>query len=157
GRGLTRLTNHLGIDTEPAWSPDGRHIIFTSDRGGKPQLYRMRADGGKVERLTFEGKYNARGSYASDGKRLTFITNQGDGYRVAVLYLDSKGLLELTDTSLDESPTFAPNGGMILYATQQNGRGVLAAVSADGRVKQLLKFQKGDVREPAWSPYNRKL
>ncbi len=156
-RGLTRLTNHLGIDTEPAWSPDGRHLVFTSDRAGKPQLYRMRDDGGGVERLTFEGKYNARASYASDGKRLTFITNQGGGYRVAVLYLDSKGLLELTDTQLDESPTFAPNGGMILYATQQNDRGVLAAVSADGRVKQLLKFQKGDVREPAWSPYNRKL
>ncbi|MDH3280453.1 MAG: Tol-Pal system beta propeller repeat protein TolB [Gammaproteobacteria bacterium] len=156
-RGLTRLTNHIGIDTEPAWSPDGRHIVFTSDRSGKPQLYRMRADGGGVERLTFEGKYNARGSYASDGKRLTFITNQGDGYRVAVLYLDSKGLLELTDTRLDESPTFAPNGTMILYATQQNGRGVLAAVSADGRVRQLLKFQKGDVREPAWAPNNQKL
>lgn len=156
-RELKRLTNHLAIDTEPAWSPDGRHIIFTSDRSGKPQLYRMRSDGSGVERVTFEGKYNARGSFSSDGKRLTFITNQGDGYRVAVLYLDNRGLLELTDTTLDESPTFAPNGAMILYATQQNGRGVLAAVSADGRVKQLLKFQKGDVREPAWSPYNRKL
>jgi TolB protein len=117
----------------------------------------MRADGSGVERLTFEGRYNARASYAADGKRLTLVTNQGRGYQIGVFLIDSKGLLTLTDSTLDESPSFAPNGAMILYATRQAGRGVLSAVSADGRVKQLLKFQKGDVREPAWSPYNRKL
>ncbi len=154
---LRRLTQHHAIDTEPAWSPDGRHIVFTSDRSGKPQIYRMRADGSGVERLTFEGRYNARASYAADGKRLTLVTNQGRGYQIGVFLIDSKGLLTLTDSTLDESPSFAPNGAMILYATRQAGRGVLSAVSADGRVKQLLKFQKGDVREPAWSPYNRKL
>lgn len=154
---LTRLTNHLAIDTEPAFSPDGRHLVFTSDRAGRPQIYRMRRDGSGVERLTFEGIYNARASYASDGKRLALVTNQGRGYRIGVLHIDSKGLLVLTNSSLDESPTFAPNGAMVLYATQQGGRGVLSAVSADGRVKQVLRFQKGDVREPAWSPYNRKL
>ncbi len=154
---MRRLTNHLAIDTEPAFSPDGRHIIFTSDRAGRPQIYRMRSDGTSVERLTFEGVYNARASYAADGKRLTLVTNQGSGYRIGVFFIDSKGLLVLTDTTLDESPSFAPNGAMILYATQQGGRGVLSAVSADGRVKQVLRFQKGDVREPAWSPYNRKL
>ncbi len=154
---LRRLTNHHGIDTEPAWSPDGRHIVFTSSRSGKPQIYRMRSDGSNVERLTFEGEENLRASYAGDGRRLTLVTRHSTGYHIGVLELDTKGLLVLTDTTLDESPTFSPNGGMILYATRHGGQGVLAAVSADGRVKQILKFQKGDVREPAWSPYNRKL
>ena len=152
-----RLTNHLSIDTEPAFSPDGRSIVFTSDRAGRPQIYRMRADGSNTERLTFEGSYNARASYSPDGKRLTMVTNQGRGYRIGVFHIDSKGLFVITNTTLDESPSFAPNGAMILYATQQGNSGVLSAVSADGRVKQVLRFQKGDVREPAWSPYNRKL
>ncbi len=156
-RELRRLTNHHGIDTEPAWSPDGRYIVFTSSRSGRPQIYRMRSDGGDVERLTFEGEENLRASYARDGRRLTLVTRQSSGYHIGVLELDTKGLLVLTDTTLDESPTFSPNGGMILYATRQGGQGVLAAVSADGRVRQILKFQQGDVREPAWSPYNRKL
>jgi len=154
---LDRLTNHHAIDTEPAWSPDGRHLVFTSDRSGRPQIYRMRSDGTNVERLTFEGNYNARASYAPDGRRLVLITDQGKGFHVALFLLDGRGLFELTNGSLDESPSFAPNGSMILYATQQATRGVLAAVSADGRVKQQLRFQKGDVREPAWSPYNRQL
>ena len=154
---LTRLTQHYAIDTEPTWMPDGQSLLFTSDRGGRPQIYRYDLKTGKTTRVTFEGRYNARASYSEDGKRLTLVTNQGKGYRIGVFYIDSKGLLELTSTSLDESPTFAPNGAMILYATQQGGNGVLSAVSADGRVKQILRFQKGDVREPAWSPYNRKL
>jgi TolB protein len=154
---MRRLTRHLAIDTEPAFSPDGRSIVFTSDRGGRPQIYRMRADGSGVERLTFEGRYNARASYSADGKRLTLVTNQGRGYRIAVFDIDSKGMFVITNSSLDESPSFAPNGAMILYATQQGNSGILSAVSADGRVKQVLRFQKGDVREPAWSPYNRRL
>lgn len=154
---VDRLTRHHGIDTEAAWAPDGRHLVFTSDRSGRPQIYRIRRDGTGLERLTFEGRYNARASYDPNGERLTLVTNQGGGFRIGVFYLESEGLQVLTDTTLDESPTFAPNGAMILYATQKGGRGVLAAVSSDGRVKQTLRFQKGDVREPAWSPYNQKL
>ncbi|MDH3689990.1 MAG: Tol-Pal system beta propeller repeat protein TolB [Gammaproteobacteria bacterium] len=156
-RQLERLTRHLGIDTEPAWSPDGRQIVFTSDRSGKPQIYRMNADGTGVQRVTFEGTYNARASYAADGQRLTLVTNQGSGFRIGVYNMNSGATRILTDSSLDESPSFAPNGQMILYATKAGGKGVLAAVSADGRVKQVLKFLQGDVREPAWSPFNRKL
>lgn len=154
---VTRVTRHHAIDTEAAWSPDGQHLVFTSDRSGRPQIYRIRRDGTGVERLTFEGRYNARASYDPNGERLTLVTNQGSGFRIGVFYLESQGLQVLTDTTMDESPSFAPNGAMVLYATQQGGKGVLAAVSSDGRVKQTLRFQQGDVREPAWSPHNQKL
>lgn len=156
-RALRRLTSDPAIDTEAAWSPDGRDIVFTSDRAGTPQIYRMSASGGPAERLTFEGDYNARASYAADGKSITFISRSQGGFRVAVLRLDNRTAQVLTETSLDESPSFAPNGRMIIYATEVRGRGVLASVSADGRVRQLFKLEEGDVREPAWSPYNREL
>ena len=152
---LTRLTHDPAIDTEPSWSPDGREIVFTSDRGGRPQIYRMRADGGGVERVTFENDYNAGASYSPDGKTLTLVTGDRGRYHAALLQLSNSVLQVLTDTPLDESPSFAPNGRMILYATERAGHGVLATVSSDGRVRQMLKFQEGDVREPAWSPYNR--
>ena len=154
---LRRLTNEPAIDTEPSWSPDGKYLVFTSDRSGRPQLYRMSAEGGSAERLTFEGDYNARPVYAPDGKTLTLVNGQQGRYHIATLRLDNGALQVLTDTPLDESPSFAPNGAMILYATEHRGRGVLASVSADGRVRQLYRFEEGDVREPAWSPYNREL
>jgi len=157
-RVLKRLTFDPAIDTEPAWSPDGRDIVFTSDRAGTPQIYRMNASGGSTERLTFDGDYNARASYSADGKYITFVNrNLGGGFHIATLQLDNRSLQVLTDTTLDESPSFAPNGRLIIYATEVRGRGVLASVSADGRVRQLYKLEEGDVREPAWSPYNREL
>jgi TolB protein len=156
-RALTRLTNEPAIDTEPAWSPDGQWIVFTSDRSGNPQIYRMPAAGGAAERLTFEGDYNARASYAPDGKTLTLVSRHQGRYHIAVLQVENRSLQVLTDNLLDESPTYAPNGRLILYATEVRGRGVLASVSVEGRVSQLYRFDQGDVREPAWSPYNREL
>jgi len=154
GGGLRRLTHDPAIDTEPTWSPDGRWIAFTSDRGGSPQVYRVPAAGGRVERLTFEGGYNARPVYAPDGRSLALVHGARGRYRVAVLDLASGTLQVLTDGRLDESPSFAPNGRMILYATRgPDGRGVLAAVSADGAVRQRLVLQEGEVREPAWGPF----
>ncbi len=154
---LTRLTRHTAIDTEPTWSPDGRSIVFTSGRSGGAQIYQMSAEGGAARRLTFEGSYNAGASFSPDGRSLVLITNQGQGYKVGIYSTRDHSIRELTRTQQDESPTFAPNGDVIMYATQKAGRNVLATVSADGQVQQTLKFQQGSVREPAWSPFNRKL
>ncbi|HEX5611391.1 MAG TPA: Tol-Pal system beta propeller repeat protein TolB [Burkholderiales bacterium] len=153
GSGLRRLTNTSGIDTEPVFSPDGQSIYFTSDRGGSPQIYRMSANGGDAQRVTFEGSYNVSPRISRDGRNLAFITRNGGKFQVALLDLASRQQLILTDSDKDESPSFAPNGRMILLATVTGGRGVLAAVSSDGRVKQRLTMAAGDVREPAWGPF----
>jgi TolB protein len=151
-RTLRRITDNVAIDTEPTWSPDGRTLVFTSDRGGRPQLYKSPVTGGRAQRLTFEGDYNAGAAFSPDGQHLAMVHGQGGRYRIAVLDLGSGLLRVVSDGTLDESPSFAPNGSMIIYATQFEGRGVLAAVSVDGRVRQRLMLHEGDVREPAWSP-----
>ncbi len=153
GSGVKRISYSSGIDTEPNFSPDGKSLIFTSDRGGSPQVYRVSADGGDASRLTFDGNYNVTPRYAPDGKSFVFVQRiNGSAFNIAVQDLATWQVQLLTDTRKDESPSFAPNGKMILYATEIGGRGVLAAVSSDGRVKQRLSTQAGDVREPAWGP-----
>ncbi len=152
-RRLRRLTSSGAIDTEPAWSPDGKSLVFTSDRGGTPQIYKVSAAGGRPERVTFDGKYNARATFSPDGSLLAFVHGNNGTFRIAVLDLENDALRVLTNTTLDESPSFAPNGRMILYATTGAAGGVLAAVSTDGRVRQQLEVQQADVREPAWSPF----
>ena len=144
-RSLRAITRHPAIDTEPAWAPDGRSLVFTSDRGGSPQIYRVSASGGEPQRVTFEGKYNARASYSSDGKRLTMVTRDGGEFRIGVLDLATKAFRTVSDGNLDESPSFAPNGSMIIYAARAQGRGVLFAVSADGRTRHRLALEVGDV------------
>ncbi|MCW8888780.1 MAG: Tol-Pal system protein TolB, partial [Gammaproteobacteria bacterium] len=154
---LVRVTRSYAIDTEATWSPDGKSLVFTSDRSGKPQLYRVSIERGqpkgRAKRLTFEGGYNARATFSPDGKKIAMIHLDGGAYRIAVMEIASGNLQVLTDTTLDESPSFAANGSMIIYATDVGGRGVLSAVSADGRAHQRLQLNEGDVREPAWSPY----
>jgi TolB protein len=154
-RALTQLTNHFGIDTEPVWSADGTTIYFTSDRGGRPQIYQVPATGGSATRVSFQGSYNARATVSADGKRMAMAQGSGNVYRIAMLdrSLGSPRWSMLSPGSLDESPSFAPNASMVLYAAREGGRGVLYAVSADARVRQRLVVAGGDVREPAWGPY----
>ena len=152
GTGLKRLTNSRRIDTEPFWSPDGQSIYFTSDRGGSPQIYRVSASGGDAQRVTFEGSYNVSPRISPDGKSMAYISRGQGGFRVALQDLATGQIQILSDGPQDESPSFAPNGRLILYATTVRGKGTLAAVSADGRVKQRLSETSGDVREPAWGP-----
>jgi TolB protein len=153
GSGLRRLTSSSAIDTEPRFSPDGKSIYFTSDRGGTPQIYRMPAGGGEPQRITFEGGYNVTPRISPDGKTLAYITRNAGKFQVALLDFSNRQVQILTDSDRDESPSFSPNGRMILLATVIGGRGVLSAVSADGRVKQRLTATAGDVREPAWGPF----
>lgn len=155
-KALTQITQHWAIDTEAAWMPDGKHLAFTSDRGGKPQLYEVPAAGGDPVRITFQGDYNARASVSWDGKKIAMAQGSGNVYRIAVIDRSFGGLgrwQTLSPGSLDESPSFAPNASMVIYAAREGQRGVLYAVSADARVRQRLVLADGDVREPAWSPY----
>ena len=152
GSNPRRLSSSGGIDTEPNFSPDGQWLYFTSDRGGSPQIYRMPASGGEAQRVTFEGSYNVTPRVSPDGKSLAYIMRNGGKFQAALLDLNTRQVQILTDSEFDESPSFAPNGRQILLATVIGGRGVLSAVSADGRVKQRLTLSAGDVREPAWGP-----
>lgn len=154
-KALRRMTRHSAIDTEPDWSPDGRSIVFSSGRSGAPQVFQVPASGGEARRLTFDGSYNAGPVFSPDGQSIALITDQGNGFRVGLYSVQDRHITELTETTRDESPSFAPNGEMIIYATQIGGRNVLSAVSRDGNVQQTLRFQQGSVREPAWSPFNR--
>ena len=153
GSALRRLTSSSAIDTEPRFSPDGKWLYFTSDRGGSPQIYRMSASGGTPQRVTFEGGYNVSPRLSPDGRTLAYIARNAGRFQVALLDLENRQVQIVTDSDRDESPSFAPNGRMILHATVIGGRGVLSAVSADGRVKQRLSATAGDVREPAWGPF----
>ncbi|UCJ16285.1 Tol-Pal system beta propeller repeat protein TolB [Pseudomonas sp. MM211] len=154
-KNLRRVTNHYAIDTEPFWGKDGQTIYFTSDRSGKPQIYKTNINSGAVERVTFVGNYNANPKLSADEKTLVMIHRQ-DGYtvfKVAAQDLERGNLRILSDTSLDESPTVAPNGTMIIYATRQQGRGVLMLASVNGRVRLPLPTAQGEVREPSWFPF----
>ncbi|MDB6051079.1 MAG: translocation protein TolB [Pseudomonas sp.] len=154
-RQISRVTNDPSIDTEPFFGKDGTTLYFTSDRGGKPQIYKTSINGGSAERVTFIGNYNANPKLSADEKTLVMIHRQ-DGFtnfKVAVQDLQRGSVKILTDSNLDESPTVAPNGTMVIYATRQQGRGVLMLVSINGRVRLPLPTAQGEVREPSWSPY----
>lgn len=153
-RELTQVSRHWAIDTEPVWSSDGRTIFFTSDRGGKPQIYQVPASGGDASRVTFQGDYNARATVVGD--KMAVAQGAGNVYRIALFdraFGASGRWTTLSPGNLDESPSFAPNGSMVIYAAREGSRGVLYAVSADARVRQRLVLADGDVREPAWSPF----
>lgn len=150
-----RLTQSGSIDTEPVFAPDGKTIYFVSDRGGSPQIYRMGASGREVARVTFEGNYNISPAISPDGRWLAFVTRVGGAFKLQVMELSSGAVTSLTDTVADESPSFAPNSRLIIYATKHQGREALMTTTLDGRIKTRLASVPGDIREPAWGPFLR--
>jgi TolB protein len=155
GGAPTRLTRSGAIDTEAVFAPDGRSLFFVSDRGGGPQVYRMPATGGNAERITFNGPYNISPAVSPDGKLLAFISRQGNAYRLMTQDLVSGAVQGLTDTGDDESPSFAPNGRQIVYASRVRGADVVVTTTLDGRIKTRLVSSGADLREPAWGPFRR--
>jgi len=153
GTGLRRITFSDSIDTEPSFSPDGRFLLFASDRGGSVQIYRMPVDGGYAERMTFEGNNNFSPRYSPDGNNFVFMHSTGGQFYIATQDFQTRQLQVLTDVGWEKKPSFAPNGKLVLFATESLGRGILATVSSDGRVKQKMTPQQGDIREPIWGPF----
>jgi len=150
-----RLQSSSSIDTEPVFSPDGSSIYFVSDRGGSPQIYKMPASGGQPSRVTFNGNYNISPTLSPDGRWLAYISRIGGAFRLHVMELSTGSVTAISDTSSDESPSFAPNGRLIVYATQQQGREALMTSTVDGRIKARLAGQGGDIREPDWGPFQK--
>ena len=145
----------MGILLTPnlEWAPDGKSLIFTSNRGGAPQLYRYYLAGHSIERLTFDGNYNARGSFLPNEQSIVMMHKQADKFGIAIQDLATGFVRELTDSGSDESPSIAPNGRMVIYAKELGDQGVLAVVSTDGRIKLRLPSREGNVQEPVWSPF----
>lgn len=150
-----RLSQSSSIDTEPVYAPDGKSIYFVSDRGGSPQIYRMPATGGAADRVTFTGTYNISPSISQDGRWLAYISRVSGAFKLHVMELASGNAIPITETSADESPSFAPNGRLIIYATKQQDREALMTTTLDGKLKARLAGQGGDIREPDWGPFQK--
>lgn len=155
GGEATRLMQSNGIDTEPAYSADGKTIYFVSDRGGSPQIYKVGAAGGNAQRVTFTGNYNISPAISPDGRWLAYISRVGGAFKLYVMELETGNATAITETSDDESPSFAPNSRLIVYATKQGGREALMTTTLDGKIKARLAGQSGEIREPDWGPYQK--
>jgi TolB protein len=155
GNNVRRITHSTAIDTEPVFTPDGRSIYFVSDRGGSPQIYRVAASGGPADRVSFNGNYNISPAISPDGRTLAYVNRNGNEFKVMTMDLATGSAQAVSDTVDDESPSFAPNGKLIIYATRAQGRDVLMTTTLDGRIRTRLLSSGIDVREPVWGPFGR--
>jgi TolB protein len=155
GGNVRRITNSSAIDTEPVFTPDGKSIYFVSDRGGSPQIYRVAASGGPADRVTFNGNYNISPALSPDGRTLAYVNRNGSEFKVMTMDIAGGTVQTVSDTVDDESPSFAPNGKLIIYATRAQGRDVLMTTTLDGRIRTRLLSSGIDVREPVWGPFGR--
>jgi len=155
-KNLTRLTKHYSIDTESRWSPKGTKILFTSGRSGSPQLYEIDLTkfNTKPSRLTFEGNYNAKGSYLPNNEGIVFVHRSNNEFQIALKYFDENFIRPLTESKMDESPSVSPNGNVIVYAITDKESGMIAGVTLSGAAF-VLPATNGKVREPAWSGFLR--
>lgn len=153
GSGIKRITFSGAIDTEPNFSPDGQYLLFTSDRGGSAQIYRMPVAGGPEQRMTFGEGTNYSPRYSADGKSFVFTHRASGQFYITTQDFQSGQMQLVSDGGWEKKPSFAPNGKLILFASEAHGRGILASVSSDGRVKQRMFTQSGDAREPVWGPH----
>ena len=154
---LTRMTNQFAIDTESSWSPKGNKILFTSGRSGSPQIYELdlRRLNSKAKRITFEGSYNAKASYLPNEEGIIFVNRSADGlFHIALKYKKENFIRILTEAKMDESPSVAPNGNMVIYGITEEDQSMLAGFSLSGASFKLPASQ-GEVREPAWSDFLR--
>ncbi|HEV2614464.1 MAG TPA: Tol-Pal system beta propeller repeat protein TolB [Gammaproteobacteria bacterium] len=152
-KALQQITTGNAIDTEPSFAPDGQSILFTSDRGGAPQIYRDDLTSGQVQRMSYNGHYNARSSFSPDGNQIVMIHSVGEGYGIGLQDLQTGAYLTLDSTGDDQSPSFSPNGQMVIFAKKTGVHRQLALVSTDGRIKLALPSDVGEVQEPVWSPF----
>jgi TolB protein len=151
-RQTTRLTFDPSIDTSPSFSPDGKQVVFNSDRGGSPQLWIMNADGSGAHQLSFGGGRYTTPVWSPRGDYIAFTKQTGNDFHIGIMRPDGSDERLLTSSFLDEGPSWAPNGRVLMYFREAPGTGPhLWTVDVTGRVQQQAPYP-GQASDPAWSP-----